>query len=113
MMDEDGVVTVKTSRGVNFSGVVSLGNVLIIVGMVSTGTVGIYTIGAEVRGLQDQIVHETEMRNSAVHELAQKVDGLAIQESRDIQAIQQSLSDVREDVRSLVTNVGIIPAKRR
>jgi len=93
---------VKKEPLVTFTGAVSLGNVLILLGMVGTGMVGIYTVGGQLRGVQDAIAHETDLRLQAQGSLADKVADYQRQEARDISTINQSIMVIHDDIRTLV-----------
>lgn len=112
MVDEtnDPVGIRLSGRSIRFSGNVSLGNLLIMLGMLAGGGSTIFVLGSSVQHVQDAIVSETEIRTQSVRELASKIDSLAQQETRDIADIKLTMSDVRADLRSLVT---INPPPRR
>lgn len=119
--DADGIVPPARRRGaVSFLGVVSLGNVLILLGMLGTGMLGIYTVGGQVQHLNDsvdhlgdQIRHETELRVQAQGALQQQYANdktsmqqqfstLQRQESADIAAVNNSITSLHADVRTLL-----------
>lgn len=87
---------------VSFSRSVSLGNVLILLGMVGTGMIGIYTVGTQVKGVQDAILHETDMRVSGEKTVADKLGDVQRQEAKDINSINLSIQDIRNNVWTLV-----------
>lgn len=86
------------SRAVSFQGVISLGNILILVGMIGTGAVGIFTVGGSVQRLQDQVQHEAELRELGEHSLGDRLVSMQQKEAGDVQNINQNLSVVREDM---------------
>lgn len=98
--DEPGAA--KREPLVSFNGSVSLGNVLILLGMIGTGMVGLYTIGTQVKGVQDAIAHETDLRGIGEKNVSEKLADVQQQEARDIAGINQSLISVRDDIRTLV-----------
>jgi hypothetical protein len=123
--DQDGfrVLTPPDKGGGGFSylGVVSLGNLLILAGMLGTGMLGIYTVGGSVQKLQDAIEHEAVMREDATRNLNQLMANnqaaltaqigvtqqsmshdmslLQSQENNDIRGLNNVMSDLRNDLR--------------
>lgn len=87
---------------VSFNGTISLGNVLILLGMVGTGMVGLYTIGGQVRGVQEAIAHETEMRTVGEKTTADRLADVQRQEAHDISSINSSIADIRNNIWTLV-----------
>lgn len=119
--DAGGEAPAKTNRWwAVFRGEISLGNLLILAGMVSTGAVAIYTVGGSVQRLQDALEqqgillhHETEMRQLGEKEHDQQITALdrsftstittlAAREGSDIAGINSSIQDLRTDLRTLV-----------
>lgn len=90
------------TRMVNFSGTVTLGNVLIMLGMLAGGGSTIFVIGTAVQRLQDSILSETEIRSQSVLAVSGKIDALTQQETRDVSDIKLTMSDMRADLRSLL-----------
>lgn len=106
-------------RRFNFQGTVSLGNVLIIVSMLLSVAGTLLFVGREIQGLVDtgkqlqaDLLHETEMRVVGEKVLTEariqgeaaivaRIGDMANQESRDIQAINATLQDLRTDLRDL------------
>jgi hypothetical protein len=109
---------------VAFNGVISLGNLLIVAGMVSTGIAGIYTVGGQVQQLRDAQTHETEMRvmgeqtitaqlTTNATSASRDVANLSAQEARDVSAIGVALQEIKSDFRSLVQASTPQPEPRR
>jgi hypothetical protein len=103
-----------------FQPVVSLGNLLIILSMVGAVAATLIVTGREIQGLMDQIaqehgdlVHETEMRVmgeknesdarlNSERAIVNQITTMATQENRDVQAINSTLQDMRNDYRELL-----------
>ena len=81
---------------------ISLGNILIVAGMVVSLAIGLFTIGGSVQRLQDAITHEAEMRVEAEKGLAKDMANSGQTEARDVQQINSSLTDLKTDMRALV-----------
>lgn len=108
---------------------VSLGNILIMLGMVGTGAIGIYTVGGSVQRLQDAIEQqavalrtEAELRTrgeadwkqaiaNVEREQAATVANLQRQEAADVGSINRSLGDMKNDLRIILQ--ASVPANRR
>lgn len=120
---DEPTLSVDRSGGV-YRNVVSLGNVLILLGMVGTGSVGIFTVGGSVQKLQDAIEHETAVRQDSEQHMQQQIQtyqqqvnaqlaatqqtmahdlaSAQQQEANDIRSINATLGDVRQDLRTLM-----------
>jgi hypothetical protein len=98
---------------VSFLSVISLGNLLIVAGMVGTGIIGIYTVGGSVQKLQDAQEHEIAMRVSSEANITRQITDAAAQEQRDVSAISKTLDEIRGDFRSLVQANTPQPEPRR
>jgi hypothetical protein len=121
----------ETSTGawhVSFSPTISVGTILVLVGMLAAGLTTVFTVGGQTRGLQDQVTHETEMRTLSQSNLAEQLsavqkqssqDVLRLQkqmadsvlslqqtEQRDVASIDQNVRDLHNDVRTLMQNSG-------
>lgn len=112
------------NRRINFSNVISLGNALIIITMLSTAGGTLMFVGRELQGIMDDnkqmhsdLLHETEMRVNAQKAesdarlqsetaLVGKIGDMTNQESRDVQAINQTLQNMRDDYRELMRLAG-------
>lgn len=93
---------------VSFSGSISLGNVLILLGMIGTGMIGIFTVGSQLRGVQDAIGHESELRVVGERTVAERLADAQSMEAHDISMMNQSISGIRDDIRTLVSaNPGV------
>lgn len=113
-----------TGRWGVFRGEISLGNLLIVAGMIGTGVVGIYTVGGNVQRLQDSIeqvqlalTHETQLRTQSEAEFqrqftasdrehTEQIAALVRQEASDVANVSQTLRDVRTDLRALLQSSG-------
>lgn len=104
IQDDPGAEPAAETRGplVSFLNVVSLGNVLIFLGMVGTGMLGIYEVGGQVQKLQDAISHEADMRSNSEQNLTNQIASLSTQENRDMLNMNNAIVAVRDDVRSLM-----------
>lgn len=101
----------KKRGAVSFLSVISLGNVLILIGMMLTGVAGIYTVGSQVQRLEDsidrigeQVRHETELRVADKNTADERYRGIQQQEITDIGTINRSLISLRDDIRALTPN---------
>jgi len=103
MVDMDDRLTIGPRGPVVFSGLITLGNLLIMMGMFVTGATGIYVVGGHVQKLEDAIQHEAEIRTLTIAQLGEKVDALAKQESADIKTMSSTLSDIRADFRAALS----------
>ncbi len=86
-----------------FQGIVTLGNILIMLGMLAGGVTTVFVVGGAVQKIEDAVVHEADMRTQTVKELGTKIDTLTTQETRDVADIKLTISDLRADLRQLVT----------
>ena len=105
MIDDDlGAEPEAKERGplVSFLNVVSLGNILIFLGMVGTGMLGIYEVGGQVQRLQDSVQHEADLRLGSEHDLTNQITAIGQQETRDMSSVNQAIVAVRDDVRTLM-----------
>lgn len=122
--DSDGGAAPGKGRMADYRNVVSLGNILILVGMMGTGGLGIYTVGGSVQKLQDAIEHEVVVRQDGQKNLqdqfsnyqqtvnqqiasqqqiwAHDLASLQQQEVNDIRSLNTTLGDVRTDLRTLM-----------
>lgn len=96
---------------------ISVGNILIFLGMLGTGLLGIYQVGGEVRGLQDAVTHEQEQRANTERELTSQISNvqreasnsvlaLQRQETTDVGNINSNIQDMRNDMRTLMQASG-------
>lgn len=115
--------TSKRKLPVSFLSVVSLGNILILAGMIGTGAAGIYTVGGQMQKLQDAQEHETDMRvigeNNITRQLATNAEqathdqaAAAAQEARDIAQLTQVLQEMKSDFRAVLQASTPQPEKR-
>jgi hypothetical protein len=114
--------------GLSFSPTISVGTLIVLIGMLGGGLTVVFTVGGQTRGLQDQVTHETEMRTLSQSNLAEQLgnvqkqssaDLLRLQKSladsvlmlqsneqRDVASIDQNVRDLHNDVRTLMQNSG-------
>lgn len=85
-----------------FQPIISLGNILTFCGIVGSCAVGLIIVGEQIQRLQDAIVHEADMRVESERSIADKAATVAVQEARDVQAINAALSDLKSDMRALI-----------
>ena len=90
----------------------SLGNVLILLGMIGTGIIGIYRVGGQVQLLTDAIARETDLRVQGESRINDQVHGLREQQARDANDFKQAMTQVHDDVQMLV-KASIPTATRR
>lgn len=107
-----GATTKKGRGGVQFLGIVSLGNLLILAGMVCTGLLGIYEVGGIVQHMQDALSQEISDRTASIKALSDQIAGLSKQEDRDISTVTAALTDIKQDVR-LLTAASVPGGSRR
>jgi hypothetical protein len=114
MSDDPGEVPAEQHKPfISFHPVISLGNLLIIAGMVSSLAIALFTMGGSMQRLQDAITHEAELRVDSEKNIADKIADSQRTEARDVQAIGQSLTDLKTDMRELVKASTPQPDPRR
>lgn len=120
MSDDDN----NNFRRINFSNVISLGNALIIVTMMASAAGTLLFVGRELQGMQDDnkqmhsdLLHETEMRTAGQKAesdarlqseaaLVNRISDMTMQENRDMQSVNQTLTNMRDDYRDLLRLAG-------
>lgn len=90
--------------GVRFQGTVTLGQLVLLVPLVTlvgTGVGSIWRVSSQYQETRDAIAHETEMRQQVITGLTNEVHALALQQGRDITGLQSAIADLRLDVRTM------------
>jgi hypothetical protein len=111
----------SNGRWINFHNVISMGNILIILSMLG-GALGVLVlITREVQAVIDEnqmlhqeIVHETELRVEGERSVVNQIVALSTQETHDVESINRTLQDMRDDYRELLrVNAPAPPSARR
>jgi|SRR5215467_1755434 len=111
------VETLQKSRrrrhGIQFQGTITLGNLLsllTLLGLLGTAITSLLTFSQTLQRTQDAIVagqasvqHETQLREALMQGFGTQLNTLTTQEGRDIQQINQSITELRQDLRLLAT----------